>query len=93
MEGIKADLGTGLEEPTFKLEMKRRTWQMTQMRGMLGGRRRTRGGWHLRSQEKGALPGGHRQPCGHVYWNCVKFGGYIGTKAPASCFPSETELH
>lgn len=48
--GIKAGPGPRLEEPTFKFEMRRKTWQMPLRSGTSGGRRETRRVWHPGSQ-------------------------------------------
>lgn len=71
--------------------MGRRTWQMTQRRGMSGGGRKARRSLRLRSQKRLMLPGGH-VACGHICWTSMKSGGGIGTKAPLTCFPPATEL-
>lgn len=60
--GIKAGPGPSLEEPMFKFEMRRKTWQMPLRSGMSGGRRETRRVWHPGSQ-RGVLHRGNGQRC------------------------------
>lgn len=50
VEGIKAGPGPSFEEPTFKSEIRRKTWQMTLKSGMRGGRGEARRVRHRRSQ-------------------------------------------